>query len=89
MLLTKDEIGADQYEKAHNDRARFRGSPVIARAYAAERGSIAVTHMQSLDRAVKEGDRSHAAMAAFAQDAAMFARMAFRGWRAYRLLKGE
>jgi len=89
MKLTLDEIGDDQWAKAHSDRARFRGSPAIARGYAAERGGIAVLHLQSLQRAVTSGDYSETARLHFAADAELFARMAFKGWRAYRLMKGE
>ena len=90
MTLTVEEIGAEQFTKAQNDRARFRGSPVLARGYAAERGTLAAVQMGllKLSRDIA-GEYTEADRLRFSQDAAMYARMAFRGWRAYRLMKGE
>ena len=89
MMLTREEIGDEQYNKGMNDRSRFHHAPALARSYARERGSLAATHLESFRRGLACGDRSETALHQFAQDAAMFARMAFKGWRAYRLMKGE
>ena len=88
-VLTLDEIGAEQYAKAHNDKMRFRGAPGSARQYAVDRGRIAVSHLDALTRSLADSTYSEDARNRFCLDAEMFARHAFRGWRAYRIMKGE
>lgn len=90
MKFTLDELGPVEFKKAETDRAWFRSTPAAARGYARERGSycreqmLYATEPDALGNARKDADFHR-----FQQDAMMFARMAFRGWRAYRLMVGE
>ena len=85
-MLTVDEIGPEQFEKAKTDRARFRGIPGNALMHARERGGECVRMLKHLPAAIEREDEMMIAM--FVRDAVMFAGQAFRGWRAYRIMKG-
>lgn len=85
-MLTEQEIGTEQFEKAKNDRARFRGVPGNALMHARERGGECVRMLKYLPAAIERGDEAMITM--FVRDALMFAGQAFRGWRAYRIMKG-
>lgn len=90
MKLTVAEIGVDQYKKAEHDRAWFRSTPTAAKGYARERGAFCREQMLYATEPNALGDRvKEHHFHRFQQDAMMFARMAFRGWRAYRLMVGE
>ena len=89
MTLTKDEIGDEQYAKAQTDRMRFRGAPLLALTHARDRGALAVAHLLSLKAALDADLHSELARSRFAADAELCARAAFKGWRAYRLMKGD
>lgn len=90
MKLTVAEIGVDEYKKAERDRAWFRSTPAAAKGYARERGNYCREQMMyaTLPDALGNLQRD-AHFYRFQQDAVMFARNAFRGWRAYRLMVGE
>ena len=86
MILTMAEVGTLEWEKAHADRARFRGIPTMARGYARDRGTLAVAKLVALREALAADAISEVGRTHLATDAEMFARMAFKGWRAYRLM---
>lgn len=83
-MLTEPEMGAEQWEKAKTDRARFRGIPGQAREYAASRGEQAAWRMRIIARSDVDGG----VKPVMEREAVMFAQQAFRGWRAYRIMKG-
>lgn len=83
-MLTEDEIGKEQFEKAKNDRARFRGVPGEALRHARERGEECARRI----RLVARDDFDDSVKPSFVNDAVTFAMQAFRGWRAYRIMKG-
>lgn len=88
--LTPEEIGQAEFDKCWNDKAWFRGIGSGARAHAASRGAqcagnmISATTNDALGRPRTESD-----FIRFQRDAIMFARMAHKGWRAYRVMAGE
>ena len=88
--LTLSEMGIDQARKT--DCRRYRG-PLAARIEAGYFGGLAVAHIESLKRSLMPTHGlawySEAARDLFVEDAVMFARMAVRGWRAYRVMEGE
>jgi hypothetical protein len=90
MKFTIEEIGELEYKKSENDRAWFKGVPTAARAYARNRGAMCCEQLIAATSPNALGDLypDHH-FARFQRDAMMFARMAFRGWRAYRLMVGE
>lgn len=85
-MLTEDEIGKEQFEKAKNDRARFRGVPGAALQYARERGIEAARRMDWIT--ARPDDYTEAEKNSIENDIQTFTRQAFRGWRAYRIMKG-
>lgn len=90
MRLTVAEIGVNEYKKAERDRAWFRCVPTAARGHARDRGALAVEQMHYAITPDALGNvQPDRHFIRFQQDAMMFARMAFRGWRAYRLMVGE
>lgn len=90
MKLTKDELGPVQYRKAEVDRSRFRSTPSLAKAYAANRGASCREEITAAVEPDALGNpQSDKNFDRFQRDAMMFARMAFRGWRGYRFMVGE
>lgn len=86
-MLTEQEIGREQFEKAKSDRARFRGIPGQAREYAESRGADCARVLAEL-KATDHNAPWEAHVTRIERDAVMLARQAFRGWRAYRIMKG-
>lgn len=86
-MLTEDEIGKEQYEKAKVDRARFRGVPGEALRQARERGAECARLLAAVKAEAGQEPQSATAVRARV-DAVTFAMQAFRGWRAYRIMKG-
>lgn len=82
-MLTEKEIGKEQFEKAKADRARFRGIPGQAREYAESRGEQAAWRL----RAIRDTETG-TSFDIFERESVMYAQQAFRGWRAYRIMKG-
>lgn len=85
MRFTADELGLAEFEKADLDRRKYRRSHEAL--FAAQRfGTLAIARMQDgLDaRWITPYGISQAD-----EDAVMFARLAFHGWRAYRMMVGE
>lgn len=90
MTLTREELGDEQYRKAEIDRSKFRSTPSLAKAYAANRGSSCREQITSAVEPNALGNRiEDIHFYRLQRDAMMFARMAFRGWRAYRFMVGE
>ena len=90
VKFTVEEIGPAEFKKAENDRAWFRSTPSAARSYARERGALCREQMiYATSPDALGNEHTDESFNRFRRDAAMFARMAFRGWRAYRLMVGE
>ena len=87
--LTPEELGDAEYHRCWKDKAWFRSIPGAARTHAAERGRFAAMHMLSATTPNAVGERvPDADFYRFQRDAVMFARMAHKGWRAYRVMVG-
>lgn len=93
FMLTEEEIGKEQFEKAKIDRARFRGVPGEALAAARERGGECIRLIQETQ--LKDADTGHwapyvreAMWTRMERDAVSLAVRAFRAWRAYRIMRG-
>jgi hypothetical protein len=90
MPLTVEEIGPEQYEKAKNDRARFRGVAGAAYSYAQDNGAAAarlITIECSKPRDHWPQHLIDTDYYRFTNDAILMLSRAFKGWRAYRLMK--
>lgn len=94
MKLTVAEIGHAEFDKAWHDKAWFRGIALSAKIHAAERGNFCVEQIRNLQSALAADPdstdyRAPHHLDRFERDAIMCARMAYKGWRAYRVMVGE
>ena len=81
-LLTAAELGPIAFDRACGYRKKFRGSPMVAAGDASHYGQWTVIHMvQAADLRY-----SYTSYERNLNDAMMFARMAWRGWAALRLM---
>lgn len=84
LRLTADELGMREYLQADTDRRKYRYARE-AKLAAARYGALCAQRI--LDTSydwITESGRDLAQ-----EDAVMFAKLAFHGWRAYRMMVGE
>lgn len=83
MMLTRAALGERDWAKGFEATYRYREASV-----AKDDASMMGSHCRASIAASIDPRSTALAAIHYEQDAVMFAKLAFRGWRAYRILEG-